>query len=857
MPEEATHAQKTEELADVVGAGAGDAAADSAEADDTVAADATGADAVAEQAEERTAAGTDPGDGSAEDAGANAEAADSPATRADAKAAEDTTEPHNATGPHGAREAAGAGQGGDSETVVCPLCASTVSAQALTCPRCKSRLDAEPRYETPLSQAFTANGTFKKEAFVPGQNDPSDTAPMPALQMGVPASASFDVLRTAGSAQGFVVRTETPPAPHEGPGNALGQPQTSASSEGSHTEQIAAMGAPSKTERIAVSNAPSTTEQIAVPGAPAAGEDAEPSEGGGTESFAPANPQQAAAGSRFEVLEPRRRGKKIAVGVAAALVLVAFALGVGILGAQANTLNQITEERVEADIRADGQFATGSAANDFVEELPYAIESVLVGERSAVDGGIEAPATVTMSNGYFSETRKVLVRYEPANAKGAGADGASAAGAAAASSAADGSAAGAAADSAAANGSVAGGATTDDAAADGSVAGGPAGATGAADASQTDAPQAGSASDGWIATCTIEEHAVKPTRGIYQDPDYGFVDAQTEFDAAAGVCRATVPREGAVDGKWFLNNSGYETVEYTFTNDAWQRTGVDTSTVQTDYQNLVGTYADGQAGSPGRAHFAYFAITSVDDATGAFEGTYRWVGAEGFFGDSETIAGNVSGTIGLDGTIGATSSRQPGSLELAGSAQGDQTLAVDATVYGEPSFFSLSGAASESTLSASLVKQTSEILPDTYEAPATSGRNANSGNREAGSRQSQGGADDEDDHEESDDGRSTDESENDSGTGQDGGWSFDLFGEDETGSNTNGRDADRNSNEAPSSGADGWFDSWFGYGASSNANSALRPDAVGGSSSSAGAGSGSSAGAGTSSSAGATSSNRR
>ena len=127
--------------------------------------------------------------------------------------------------------------------------------------------------------------------------------------------------------------------------------------------------------------------------------------------------------SQFVPLEPRRNGRHVAGAIAAVVLLGSFLAGGAHLAAQANTLNQIDEARITADIYADETFLQGSASDDFVEPQAYAIDSLRINNKQTAEGGVDVAATVGISNSYFAESRDVVVHYRKATDENASEDG--------------------------------------------------------------------------------------------------------------------------------------------------------------------------------------------------------------------------------------------------------------------------------------------------------------------------------------------------------------------------------------------------------------------------------------------------
>ncbi len=117
--------------------------------------------------------------------------------------------------------------------------------------------------------------------------------------------------------------------------------------------------------------------------------------------------------SQAEEAVVRKRGRRLArmFGLAAAVAAIAVVGLLAYMQVLVNTVGQIEDERVIADIMADEAFAQGSASDAFVVPSQYRIDSVDVGDRQTDGSDIIVKADVQMSNEYFSESRKVTVRY--------------------------------------------------------------------------------------------------------------------------------------------------------------------------------------------------------------------------------------------------------------------------------------------------------------------------------------------------------------------------------------------------------------------------------------------------------------
>lgn len=429
----------------------------------------------------------------------------------------------------------------------CPLCGARVRANAVTCPRCKSRLDAEPPEDAPLSNAFTEEGALRRDAVrVLAPGNPDTTEPLPVLSLSPQAPKEIDTLSN--------------------------------------------------------------------------------------DALLPTIDEEALCERPFE---PKRRTRTIAAGIAAGIATLAFLAGGVFMASQANALNQITDDVVEADVRADSSFSTGSAANDFVAEQSYSIDAVLVDQKEVLEDGVEVRVTVRMSNSFFEESRKVALMYQKNE-------------------------------------------------------------------------------DGWTHTTTTASHTVHPIRGIAYDDEYGIVDAEPVLDGST-ACQVGVSVEGQPAGSWFARTWGTRVVSYAFDGHAWSRTNVDDSQLSLSYQELVGTYAASHTTAAG--HLASFVITSVDDATGTFEGQYAWRTAEGFFSRSETISGSFTGSITETGDLVSQSDGHVGSVDFTAMASGDQTLQLELTLYSQPRMLSFHNTPSRATYSVALEKQSSNVETRPEEEP--------------------------------------------------------------------------------------------------------------------------------------------
>ena len=514
-------------------------------------------------------------------------------------------------------------------TTPCPLCGLEVDADALTCPRCKSRMDAAPARIGDLAGSFDESGTYAHDtlAATARLHLPSNTAPLPAVEPveGDEAWGESYVAHTI-DLSGFDIQvSDATPATD---GEADCEQESDAAEPGA--------AAPANPESPAPPTAGEPTEQAV------AQVDAPPTPPGATEPTATSSDPEPPAPA------PKRNRIQIAAAVAAALFSIVLLGGGAFMAAQANTLNDITDERVEADIRADAQFAIGSASNAFVDEAPYEVSRVRLSTKELADTGVDAHATVSMGNEFFDESREVVVHYRKAQ----------------------------------------------------------------------DGSQEGASEDGWVHECIVESHAIQPKRGISNDADYAIEGALAGLEGS-NTCQVSIPFEGVATGSWFATSHGTRIIGYTFSNDAWERTSVDDSQVGLSYQNLVGSYAS-QSGRSG--NFTSYSITSVDDATATFTGTFAYRSSGGLFSGSTTVQGTFSGSIAEDGTIRADGSEQAGSASFSGKATGNGMLKLEGTVYGKETGW-LSGKPKGTSFSTTLEKKsdTPEALPE--ERESTSGGN--------------------------------------------------------------------------------------------------------------------------------------
>ncbi|MBO4365436.1 MAG: hypothetical protein J5804_03990 [Eggerthellaceae bacterium] len=109
----------------------------------------------------------------------------------------------------------------------------------------------------------------------------------------------------------------------------------------------------------------------------------------------------------------RKKGRRLGrwIGVAAVLAAVAVVGLLGYMQLLVDTVNQVDDDRVMADIIGDEAFAQGSASDAFVEPAAYTVDSVEITDRQTNGQDVVVKADVCMSNGYFRENRKVTMTY--------------------------------------------------------------------------------------------------------------------------------------------------------------------------------------------------------------------------------------------------------------------------------------------------------------------------------------------------------------------------------------------------------------------------------------------------------------
>ena len=542
---------------------------------------------------------------------------------------EQATAPREEQGdPTAALETGAQGNSGASEqkpeTARCPLCGIEVEAGALTCPRCKSRMDAHPSVPFALADTFDAWDSLGEEGASAQMALPFHTGihtgPLPTV--GATAALASDD-RPPMAPQGFVAHEHDPwsdgapvPAAEVAPTAEQATAPVPAGFEGSTP---LAQASPAPTEAAFTEALAPCAQQPSV-----------------TQSEQGPNPPEAPAiePSGFVALETKRSKRHIAGAVAAIVLMVAFLAGGAHLAAQANTLNQITDARVTADIRADALFAQGSASDDFVYPEPYQIDSVRLGTKEMVDGGIDAHATVRMSNGYFSESRDVLVHYR----KGAEVE-----------------------------------AGPEQASEDGWV-------HECAVVSSQVAPTRGIGHDD-------EQGIAEVSPALLDDGASCAVDVAFETEGSVWFARVSGTRTLTyrfVDNAWTradaqesLGATSYQSLIGTY----GQTSGAGRTSGEQGWGGIGSWFEGDDAPSAGKA--TQLAITWVDDASATFGGWLTCQASSGLLGTPKEATSAFSGQIADDGTLIVECDGQAGSIDFVATAAGQGSLSLEGHLYTE------------------------------------------------------------------------------------------------------------------------------------------------------------------------------